>query len=165
MSGTGNAFTMDIAVRQGTHTPAPRSYLLKAHRWPGHSNYPTLNGSPIIEYSTWSAFEAAGQGYFFDTAADILYVKFADTGADLTFTFGGPQIPDVPGDFNSDGDVDQEDFGHLQACLTGTGVPVSDPDCFDADLDEDGPIGSGDVSIFLDCMTGANIVGDPSCAD
>ena len=38
----------------------------------------------------------------------------------------------VPGDFDKDGDVDQSDFGHLQACYTGPGTDITDPECFDA---------------------------------
>jgi len=40
--------------------------------------------------------------------------------------------PMLPGDFDRDGDVDQEDFGRFQACLTGRAVPVTDPNCLDA---------------------------------
>jgi hypothetical protein len=40
----------------------------------------------------------------------------------------------VPGDFDHDNDVDQEDFGHLQHCLD-TVAPPTDPECADANLD------------------------------
>jgi hypothetical protein len=36
--------------------------------------------------------------------------------------------PLVPGDFDRDGDVDQEDFGIFQRCLSGANIPA-DPDC------------------------------------
>ena len=43
----------------------------------------------------------------------------------------------IPGDLDRDYDVDQADFGLLQECLTGQDVPITDPDCEDADLDGD----------------------------
>lgn len=57
------------------------------------------------------------------------------------------------GDFDSDGDVDQQDFGHLQACITGFGVPASD-ECADAKLDGDIDIDQDDVQLFEACMNG-----------
>ncbi len=69
------------------------------------------------------------------------------------------------GDFDLDGDVDQEDFGHFQACLAGPSVPVTDPNCLDANLDGDSDVDQDDCAIFRGCMTGANVIGDPHCAD
>jgi len=73
----------------------------------------------------------------------------------------------VPGDFDSDGDVDLTDFAHLQNCLDVLGAPPTDPNCADADLDNDafGAVSREDVTVFLQCMTGAGIPGDPNCAD
>jgi len=70
----------------------------------------------------------------------------------------------VPGDFDGDGDVDQEDFGHFQACLTGAGIPQNDPACADAKLDEDVDVDQYDFGIFEDCMSGPAVPGDPNCA-
>jgi len=69
----------------------------------------------------------------------------------------------VPGDFDGDGDVDQADFGHIQACLTGPTVPQQDPDCQDAKFDSDGDVDQSDLAMFLGCMSGPNIPGDPDC--
>ena len=73
--------------------------------------------------------------------------------------------PAVPGDFDRDGDVDQEDFGHLQECLTGSGVPQTDADCLNAVLDESDDVGPNDLAVFLACLSGAHVQADPSCAD
>ena len=35
--------------------------------------------------------------------------------------------PPIPGDFDGDRDVDLEDFGRFQACLSGYLVPQNDP--------------------------------------
>ncbi|MHC4796675.1 MAG: DUF4091 domain-containing protein, partial [Planctomycetota bacterium] len=74
-------------------------------------------------------------------------------------------MPPPPGDFDGDFDVDMEDFGHFQACLTGPAVPVTDPNCPDAKLDGDSDVDQDDYAIFQDCMTGTNVIGDPHCAD
>lgn len=68
-------------------------------------------------------------------------------------------------DFDRDGDVDQEDFGHLQACLTGSGVLQDNPACADARVDGDNDVDQTDVMLFLGCMSGANLPPDPSCAN
>ena len=73
-------------------------------------------------------------------------------------------VPRV-GDFDNDGDVDQTDFGRLQACLSGSAVPQSDPNCSEALLDDDADVDQNDFQIFIGCMTGANVPVDPACAD
>jgi hypothetical protein len=60
-----------------------------------------------------------------------------------------------PGDFDGDGDVDQTDFGHLQSCLTASGVQ-SDPACTGTDLNADGMTTANDVALFLECIGGAS---------
>jgi hypothetical protein len=70
----------------------------------------------------------------------------------------------VPPDLDGDGDVDQSDFGLLQACYSGPGVPVTDPACAAADLDKDNDVDQSDFSIFHACQTGAGVPADPNCA-
>ena len=71
----------------------------------------------------------------------------------------------MPGDLDRDGDVDQEDFGRLQACLSGALVPQTDPACLGARIDTDGDVDAGDVALFQRCLSGAGLAGDPLCAD
>ena len=61
----------------------------------------------------------------------------------------------IQGDFDSDGDVDQEDFGLFQGCFSGSGIPY-EAGCRDADLTRDGAVDQEDFGIFLDCMAGPN---------
>jgi hypothetical protein len=68
-------------------------------------------------------------------------------------------------DFDRDGDVDQADFGHFQACYTGSGRPSNDPVCFDARLDADTDIDQNDFGIFQGCMSGAGVPATPDCGD
>ena len=74
-------------------------------------------------------------------------------------------IKPIPGDFDTDGDVDQDDFGHLQPYLTGPGVPQTDPNCQDAKLNADDHVDQLDLAIFLRCISGSRILADPNCAN
>jgi len=75
----------------------------------------------------------------------------------------GCMLP-LPGDFDGDLDVDQEDFGRFQACYTGAGEPQSDPQCLGALLDADDDVDLDDFGIFQACMSGAGILAQPGCA-
>jgi hypothetical protein len=66
------------------------------------------------------------------------------------------------GDEDFDGDVDQEDFGLFQACLSGEGITPRDG-CALADLDMDGDVDQLDVAIFRGYMSGAGVPADPHC--
>jgi len=70
-----------------------------------------------------------------------------------------------PVDFDRDGDVDQEDFGHFQNCLTGPAVPQNDPACQDAKVDDDHDVDQDDFVIFYDCISGPGVSADPDCAN
>ncbi len=67
-------------------------------------------------------------------------------------------------DFDGDGDVDMEDFGHFQVCLTGPFVPQSNPDCLDARLDGDNDVDQSDFFVFQACMSGPDLPAPPGCA-
>ncbi len=71
--------------------------------------------------------------------------------------------PKVSGDMDRDGDVDLEDFGHLQVCLTGAGIAQNDPLCQGVRLDADNDVDRDDVAMFRKCLSGAAVAGDPAC--
>ncbi len=71
--------------------------------------------------------------------------------------------PSYAGDLDGDDDVDQEDFGLFQACLTGDGVPQPAPACAPAKLDEDSDVDQDDFAILRACLSGANITPPPGC--
>ncbi len=88
------------------------------------------------------------------------YAAFAH---DEAFNYAAPALASAKvqtGDFDNDGDVDLVDFAHLQRCFSGDGNPYG-AGCTDADLNEDGSIGSSDLSMFLPCLSGANV--PPGC--
>ncbi len=73
--------------------------------------------------------------------------------------FGQPRTVTIrvvaTGDFDFDDDVDQDDFGHLQACLGGTGVAIPQG-CEDADLNRDHEVDQQDFTVFQSCLSGPN---------
>lgn len=71
-------------------------------------------------------------------------------------------VQTVGPDFDGDGDVDLDDFAHLQACFTGNGGTIA-PGCGDADLTGNGAIDQGDVSVFVKCFSGAGIPAAQGC--
>ena len=65
-------------------------------------------------------------------------------------------------DYEADGDVDQSDFGYLQACLSTVGPA---PGCDWADLNGDAIIDNSDFTLFKNCRSGAAVPANPNCAE
>lgn len=73
--------------------------------------------------------------------------------------------PVVAGDFDRDGDVDNVDLDHLEACSTGPEVPQIDPLCEDARLDGDADVDQTDFALFQRCVSAPSSPAHPSCMD
>jgi alkaline phosphatase len=97
--------------------------------------------------------------------AALISVESDDAGNSPQIVTVTVTIEPIPGDMDHDGDVDQTDFGRLQACLSGPGTVQNEPACADARLDTDGDVDQYDVEIFLGCQSGADVPADPHCAD
>jgi hypothetical protein len=69
----------------------------------------------------------------------------------------------IPGDTDGDCDVDQDDFGYFQACLTGQGTPQTSQQCTLARLDTDEDVDVNDMALFVRCVSGPGVCGDPNC--
>ena len=111
----------------------------------GETNPPPL----VAEQSatTWDpGLLAYGHTYYW--RIDEVSAPGPATGQVWTFT-----VRPLPGDFDFDGDVDQEDFSHLQACFSGSGQTYA-PGCDDADLDFDDDVDGDDFDVFRACMAG-----------
>lgn len=74
-------------------------------------------------------------------------------------------LPLVATDIDCDGDVDQSDFGRMQACFSGPldPVSVSPIDCRPADVTADGHVDAFDLVRFRGCVSGAGIALDVNC--
>ena len=73
--------------------------------------------------------------------------------------------PVMPGDLSRDGDVDQQDYGFFQACLTGPGTTQHDERCRLVDFDGDTDVDIDDFGFFQRCTSGPGIAANPDCAD
>jgi len=67
-------------------------------------------------------------------------------------------------DMDQDGDVDQIDFGRLQACFTQAGQPPASG-CETADFNRDSLITSADFEVFKGCLSGPSVLAGKSCDD
>ena len=68
----------------------------------------------------------------------------------------------IPGDADRDLDVDLDDFGFLQACMSGPSV-LREKVCEIVDFDRDGDVDQSDFGLMQRCFSGANVPADPDC--
>ena len=136
----------------------PREVVSITHRelaaYDGETSLVMSNSLP--EAIGWTETDWTGQINLADFAMTIENATLAMLIIDL--------VPTVVQDFDRDGDVDQDDFGHFQACLTGPAVPQTDPDCQSANLDGDSDVDQDDFGIFQGCLSGPANPADPNCA-
>ncbi len=69
----------------------------------------------------------------------------------------------VRSDFDVDGDVDQADFGFLQACISGPTITQADPACAPALLDADDDVDQVDLALLRACMTAPGVLAELDC--
>ena len=74
-------------------------------------------------------------------------------------------LAEICGDFDGDGDVDQDDFDLFAACSTGPGVAQADSNCADTLLDGDDDVDQADFGVFQRCLSGPGIPANSACAD
>lgn len=90
------------------------------------------------------------------SGADFFYLDHLQTGHRL--------CEDPFADLDGDGDVDQDDFGLWQRCLSGPHVVAESP-CDCADRDGDGDVDTIDFGPFGSCVSGPNQPADVNCDD
>lgn len=71
----------------------------------------------------------------------------------------------VYGDFDSDQDVDADDYAYFAACKTGPTVFPSAAECHHADYNGDSHIGLDDFAAFQRCYRGADVLVSLTCDD
>lgn len=92
-----------------------------------------------------------------------LITELSDVEID-NFRYSGWAPATVAADLDGDGDVDQSDFGRLQACFTPLDMPPPvGLECRDADLDGSGRVDAADLLRFRLCLTGEGVLADPRC--
>jgi hypothetical protein len=70
------------------------------------------------------------------------------------FTFTITRVVPAPGDFDEDGNVDQDDYDQFVLCFTGSeGGPI-DPGCAAGDIDVDDDVDCDDWNAFVQVWTG-----------
>jgi N-acetylmuramoyl-L-alanine amidase len=75
------------------------------------------------------------------------------------------KYPAAPADFDLDLDVDAEDFGYFQKCITGINVAQTNSNCEKADMDGDSDVDDDDFAIFQACLSGPGLTADVNCAE
>ncbi len=116
-------------------------------------------GQPL-SYSTWLLGEDPHD-------ANRLYAALYDLG--ISVYEGDDIVGDLASsipvriDADADGDVDLSDYGKIQACLSGSGFPSTDPECTRFWMDGDDDVDVDDLAEFTDCMAGSLIAPDPAC--
>lgn len=110
--------------------------------------------------STWtrrmidlSGIAAASDNPVFSLRFMWQFNTAADSGRiDNVTVLGNPSLGALV-DFDNDGDVDQQDFGYFQECLSGSASPHL-PECAGMDLDGDGDVDQVDFGVFVPCLSG-----------
>jgi len=97
--------------------------------------------------------------------ADVAAYRCRVTNAYGSATSDEAALTIISVDYDEDGDVDLEDFACLQLCLGVEDVSQNNPDCVDADLNDDDNVDQVDLQEFIGCMNGAGIPPAPGCLD
>lgn len=145
----------------GGNSRGPLNYTLEeSSNWLTLSRtFGSTSGSDIITLTYQVAALPYGQHTAIINVRDAMALNSPQT-VTVTVTVTPPI---VPADFDADGDVDMQDFGHLQACLSGPAIPQTDPVCQNARLDADTDVDQNDLALFLACFSGANVPSNPAC--
>jgi len=108
----------------------------------------------------------------YTTAALAIGAHTATIEINSTFATNAPQtiavtltVQPVPGDFDADGHVDQEDVNLFNGCLSGPGVPQPDSNCQVEDIDHDTDVDQADFGILQRCLSGVAVPADPYCTN
>jgi len=122
---------------------------------------PSLTVSDFADLTAADAidmYHASGGGTGYDLGSSgfawIQFVYITSDGGEVDaladVSPGGPFAADI----DRDGDVDLNDFAHLQTCFTGdSGDPIS-CECLPADLNDDDKVDLDDLALLVSDLTG-----------
>jgi hypothetical protein len=115
-------------------------------------HFGTTNPPPFVGNQTETTFHTGPLAVLTPHYWRVDAVNSYGTTAGPVWTF---DTRSYPGDFDKDADVDQEDFGLFQRCLSGEGQPYP-AGCAYSDMDGDSDVDLNDFGRFQDCMEGPN---------
>jgi hypothetical protein len=121
-------------------------------------------GTPVIVVATHGpgcAFVNWTEGGV-EVSASAVYPFTAN--ADRTLVANFVILVPRPGDFDSDGDVDQKDLLLFESCASGPAIPLA-AGCEKRDFDRDNDVDQSDFAAFQRCYSGENVPADPNCAN
>ncbi len=177
MTGVMTAATSDNRVWFGTGASAGTQTIWFDHlRYNAHAVLPpgqgdggapvtvTCTGSLGTDRTTVNAYAVPFNHY--STARNKLQFTLKDVAGNVGFSpIYTVRIGRLGGcDADDDGDVDQADFGFLQACLSGSGVAPR-LGCEKADFDADADVDAIDLQLFSGCLSGSGTPADEDCTD
>jgi len=113
----------------------------------GENSPASLIGSPLVTSIDASPLHYSTTYYW---RVDEISAAGTTSGDVWSFT-----TKPAPADFDTDGDVDQCDFGFFQQCLSGSGIRLR-PGCEPADLTGNGDVDEADFLLFQECFTGTD---------
>jgi alpha-glucosidase len=76
--------SIEISAREGLYTPPARSLVLKVHGQRIAPRQVGAGGKELAAQSSVQALEAASEGWAYDEATDIVWLKIPDRGVALT---------------------------------------------------------------------------------
>lgn len=133
----------------------------------------SINGTQVLaNFDILATAGAANRAVIrtFTTNANAggqIVIQYTAGSADNPKSSGIEIIRNLPpvymGDLDADLDVDQQDFGLFQACLSGNGISPPDPDCADANVDGDNDVDQQDITAFLGCLSGPGLTPPIAC--
>jgi GH15 family glucan-1,4-alpha-glucosidase len=129
----------------------------------------TVNYDTYIRIPSGTVIAAVKQdgtpvSYTFDaTASRVHVIGTINTAAGSTTTIA--VITQVPGDFDTDGDVDDDDVDAFAACATGPHLGPRTAACASVDFDQDMDVDMADFGVFQRCVSIGAASADPNCAN
>lgn len=90
MNTINGRLALDISPRTGSYVPAQRHYLAEIHNWTQSSNWVLLNQTMLPKATSLASLQSANTGFYYDSGASKLYVRFPDTGAHLELLAESP---------------------------------------------------------------------------
>jgi hypothetical protein len=156
------------------HDPASQVFTVTNTGW-GTADYEITDDASWLSVSPFSgsvADEIDSIAVSYSTASLAVGTYTALITVTDTAGFSPPAtvsviltVSPLPADLDQDGDVDQQDFGLFQICVSGQGVNQTNPGCAHARLDTDQDVDDDDATVFVGCMSGPSVPGDPACTN